>query len=101
MGDFMNAHNAIWRRGHAACAVLSGGMSLVLVNNGYDPITVGSNGSFQLDAQVATGAGYAVTVSTQPLGETCTVASGSDTIDQAGDAVTSVVVNCYSNGTTP
>lgn len=78
---------------------LSGGTSVVLVNNGTDPITVNGNVSYQFDVRIATGAAYAVTVSSQPVGETCTVANGSGTIDQNGDAISNVIVNCFANGT--
>jgi hypothetical protein len=80
---------------------LSGGTSVILVDNGSDPITVGANGNFTFDQQIESGNGYAVTVQTQPIGETCLVANGSGTIDGEGDAVTSVTVTCYATGTQP
>lgn len=78
---------------------LSGGTSVVLVNNGTVPITVNGNASFQFDVRITTGASYAVTVSSQPVGEACTIANGSGTIDQNGDTVSNVIVNCLANGT--
>ena len=52
---------------------LSGGTSVTLENNGTDPITITANGTFTFDARIPGGSNYNVTVSTQPLGETCTV----------------------------
>ena len=82
-------------------AGLSGGTSVILVNNGTDPITVSGNGTFTFDQQIAAGSGYSVTVQTQPIGETCLVTNGSGTIDSEGDDVTTVTVTCYATGTQP
>ncbi|HSY26395.1 MAG TPA: hypothetical protein VK832_02745 [Burkholderiaceae bacterium] len=78
-------------------AGLSGGTTVVLVNNGTDPITVGANGTFTFDVQIASGSNYNVTVQTNPIGETCTVTSGSGAVDGDGDQVTSVLVTCDAN----
>lgn len=77
---------------------LSGGTSVVLLNNATDPITVSANGSFTFDQQIDSGAAYSITVETQPIGESCTVTNGSGTVDTAGDSVTNVVVSCYATG---
>jgi hypothetical protein len=77
---------------------LSGGTTVELVNNGSDPITVGGNGTFSFDVQIASGSSYNVTVQTQPIGEICTVTDGSGTVDSNGDAVTNVVVSCDATG---
>jgi len=82
-------------------AGLSGGTSVVLLDNGSDPITVGANGSFSFDQQIQSGNAYSVTVETQPIGETCLVTAGSGTIDGEGDDVTGVSVVCYATGTQP
>jgi hypothetical protein len=82
-------------------AGLSGGTSVILLNNGSDPITVGGNGGFTFDQQVPSGSAYSVTVETQPIGETCLVSSGTGAIDGEGDDVTNVAVNCYATGTQP
>lgn len=52
--------------------------------------------SFQFTNLVASGSNYAVVVTTQPAGLTCTVASGSGTITAA---VNSVAVSCVPTGT--
>ena len=54
--------------------------TVVLQDNGGDNLTVTANGAFTFATKLATGAGYAVTVKTNPAGQTCTVANGSGTI---------------------
>ncbi len=70
---------------------LSGG-SLVLQDNGGDDLTVTGNGSFTFATKLASGAAYAVTVKTNPSGQSCTVQNGSGTIGSAN--VTNVSVSC-------
>ncbi len=67
------------------------GDSVILANNGTDMLTVGANGSFTFNKQIASGSSYAVTVQTPPPGETCTVLNGNGT---ANANVTSVNVSC-------
>ncbi len=70
---------------------------LVLQDNGGDNLTVNSNGAFTFATKVNSGSAYAVTVATQPSGQTCTVASGSGT---AAANVTNVAVTCAPAGST-
>lgn len=74
---------------------LVAGRSIVLQDNGGNSTVVSANGSFMFSAPVASGSGYAVTVFTQPVGQTCSVAMGSGTV--AGANVSSVAVNCSDN----
>ena len=67
---------------------------MVLQNNGGSNLTASANGAFTFTAAVNSGAAYAVTVLTQPSGQTCTVASGTGT---ASANVTSVAVTCVTN----
>lgn len=67
------------------------GSGLVLQDNGGDNLTITGNGTFTFATPLASGATYAVTVLTQPSGQTCTVASGSGT---ASANVTTVAVSC-------
>jgi hypothetical protein len=67
------------------------GGSLVLQDNGAGNLPVQANGSFTFAAALASGSSYAVTVATQPTGQTCTVAAGTGT---ATAAVTNVAVTC-------
>ncbi len=71
--------------------------SLVLQDNGADNLTVTANGPFTFATGLASGAAYAVTVKTQPAGQTCTVANGSGTMGSAN--VTNVAVSCSANPT--
>lgn len=64
---------------------------LVLQNNAADDLAVASNGAFQFATRLAAGAAYAVSVRTPPAGQTCTVTSGSGTV-QAD--VGNVLVDC-------
>ncbi|HSN30161.1 MAG TPA: fibrinogen-like YCDxxxxGGGW domain-containing protein [Kofleriaceae bacterium] len=71
--------------------------SVVLQNNAGDDIVVTANGSFAFPTSVASGAGYAVTVLTQPMSpwQTCVVANGSGTVTSAD--IASVSVTCTTN----
>ncbi len=75
---------------------LSGGASVVLLNNGADALTVSANGSFTFPTALASGANYTVTVGTQPGGESCQVANGGPGAISAD--VTNVVVTCAPTG---
>jgi hypothetical protein len=72
--------------------------SVVLQNNGTDNETVSSDGAFTFSTVLSEGSHYAVTVFTQPAGQTCAVTGGSGTVGSAN--VTTVAVNCVSNDTT-
>ena len=58
---------------------LSGGTQVTLHDNGADSLTVTANGAFSFSTPVAYNSSYAVTIGTQPTGETCTAANGSGT----------------------
>ncbi|HUM13868.1 MAG TPA: hypothetical protein VLT82_23170, partial [Myxococcaceae bacterium] len=75
------------------------GTGLVLRNNGGDDLSVASSGPFTFATALTTGSPYAVTVRTQPAGQTCTVSSGSGTVGTAN--VTSVAVSCAANPPSP
>jgi predicted SpoU family rRNA methylase len=74
------------------------GASVVLLDNGSDSLTVGTNGTFTFKTALASGAAYKVTISTQPNGETCTVSNGTGTVASAN--VTNVAVSCTTNAFT-
>src|SRR6266705_285342 len=69
--------------------------TVVLRNNGGNDLTVSANGSFTFPAPVAQGSPYAVTVLTQPAGQSCSVANGTGTV--AGANITNVTVTCSAN----
>ncbi len=66
--------------------------TVVLQNNGADPLTLGADGSFKFSAALADGAAYTVTVRTQPATQICSVVNGTGTI--SGKNVTNVTVTC-------
>ena len=90
-----------WSGGTATTAVYSVGGTVsglsgtvVLQDNGGDDLSVTANGSFTFATAVAGGAGYRVTVKTNPSGQSCTVSNGSGTVGSAN--VTNVAVSCAS-----
>jgi len=73
------------------------GDGLALQNNGADTLAIMANGAFTFATSLNDGAAYAVTVSTQPTGQTCSVTNGSGTVAAAN--VTNVSVVCEDSGT--
>lgn len=71
---------------------LSPGAQVTLHNNGADPVTVTTDGRFSFPTPVAHDGGYAVTVSTDPVGQVCSVAHASGAGVTAD--VTDVAVTC-------
>ena len=69
--------------------------TLKLADNATDTLTVTTNGTFVFATSLATGAAYAVTIVTQPSGQTCSVMGGSGTV--AGANVASVAITCVTN----
>ena len=76
---------------------LSSGNSVVLSLNGGSDLTLNSNASFTFAGTILSGQSYAVTVKTQPTGQTCTVSNGSGTVPATN--VTNVAVSCLTNVT--
>ena len=97
---------ALWSLGLAACGgmqesnvggTLSGlnaGASVTLRNNNADTLTLTENGPFHFPVFVPGGNPYNVVVLVQPAGQTCTVANGRGTLDDAADPVSNVAVTC-------
>ena len=80
---------------HTVGGTLTGletGGSITLQNNGGDARVVTQNGAFTFSQTVAQSRAYAVTVSSQPTGQSCTVTNASGTMQNAN--VTNVAVNC-------
>lgn len=65
--------------------------TVVLQNNGSNNLSISANGAFTFAGYLTGGSAYKVTVLTQPTGQTCTVSSGSGTVNST---VTSVIVTC-------
>ena len=91
-----------WSGGNAVSYPVGGAVSglsgtVVLQDNGGDDLSVSANGSFTFATPVASGSGYAVTVKTNPSGQSCTVSNGSGTVGSAN--VTDVAVSCSAGAT--
>jgi Kelch motif/Galactose oxidase, central domain len=71
---------------------LSAGNSVVLQDNGGNATTVSANGPFTFSTKIAYQSPYAVTVATQPTGQSCSVTNGSGTVPAAN--VTNVTIVC-------
>jgi exo-beta-1,3-glucanase (GH17 family) len=65
--------------------------TVVLQNNGGNPLATASDGSFTFTSAVQSGSAYAVSVRTQPVGQVCSVTNGSGT---ANANVTNIAVVC-------
>ncbi len=70
------------------------GAGLVLQLNGANNLPIAANGPFTFPATVTTGSAYAVTILTQPAGQSCSVTNGSGTAGSSN--VTNVQVTCTS-----
>ena len=66
-------------------------LTVTIQNNGGDDKTLNANDTFTFDTELESGDAYAVTISTQPDGETCHLSNASGTI--SGD-VTNVTLYC-------
>jgi hypothetical protein len=73
---------------------LGSGLSVTLLNNDSDALTVSRNGGFTFADTVAANGSYAVTVRTQPVGQFCSITGGSGSIDADGTSIDSVRVSC-------
>ncbi|MDF2694492.1 MAG: hypothetical protein K0S65_2875, partial [Labilithrix sp.] len=84
---------------YAVAGTVSGlaGAGLVLQNNAGDNLAIAANGAFEFKTKVASGAGYLVSVLTNPTNksQTCTVANGTGTM--TGARVSNVAVTCVTN----
>jgi hypothetical protein len=78
---------------------LLSGTNVILQNNAANSTPVSVNASFSFSTVLASGAKYAVTVLTQPTGETCTVANANGVVANANVSIAVICVpNSYSIG---
>lgn len=70
---------------------LLAGQSVTVQNNGTDAQTLRANGAFTFTQAVSANGAYAVTVSSQPAGQRCTVTNGTG---RATANITNVAVSC-------
>lgn len=74
---------------------LNSGELVILLNNSDDPLTIDAGkSSFVFDKRIAHGSGYRVTVTKQPVGQTCTVNNGERQL--VDHDITDIVVTCSS-----
>ena len=66
---------------------LASGLNLTLLNNGTTELIVPKDGNWSFPGTVSSGTTYNVTVKTQPIGQTCTVTSGSGTYTGSTTAI--------------
>jgi YVTN family beta-propeller protein len=69
--------------------------TLVLQNNNGDDLSVNADGTFTFATPITHNGTYAVTVQTQPTGQTCSVSTGSGTV--SANNVSNVAVVCATN----
>ena len=67
----------------------------LLQNNGGDDLAITANGPFMFETTSSHGTAFRVTVSSQPLNQTCTVTYGSGIVIDAN--VTSIQISCTPN----
>lgn len=68
---------------------------ITLQYNGAESNTLTGSGDFSFATQVTNGFRYSVTVSSQPVGQICTVTNGIGTVNNS--AIDNITVNCVSN----
>jgi uncharacterized repeat protein (TIGR02543 family) len=73
---------------------LQDGSVVLSLNDGFDDLTLSTDGNFTFPTALTEGSEYAVTVTTQPEGQLCLVTNGTDTLGAAN--VTNVAVDCQS-----
>jgi hypothetical protein len=66
-----------------------------LQNNAAEQAPFNISGRFFFPRSYAEGSNYVITVSTQPAGQTCTVANGFGRV--SGSDITDIIVNCVTN----
>ncbi len=76
-------------------AGLGAGLNVVLLNNGTDSRTVIAAGAYTFPNNLADGSAYAVTVGTQPVGQTCSVINATGVAQLSNPAAASnITVTC-------
>jgi 6-phosphogluconolactonase (cycloisomerase 2 family) len=69
--------------------------SVTLANNAGDARTVSASGAFTFTTALANGAAYNVSITSQPVNQTCAVTGGTGTIAAAN--VSAIIVTCTTN----
>lgn len=74
---------------------VSGLSGTVVLSTGAQSLSISANGTYTFPTPLASGASYAVTVTTKPVGQTCSVTNGTGMIGNAN--VANVAVTCATN----
>ncbi len=69
-----------------------GGAGLVLQNNGGDDLPISASGTFRFNTTLGRNSTYNVTVSVNPIGQTCTPSYGTGTI--INNDIIDVIITC-------
>ena len=67
---------------------LAANTSVVLQNNAGNDLTLNADGNFTFSTPVASGANYAITIKTQPNGQTCVISSASGVANSNSNSTT-------------
>ena len=78
---------------------LTPGLSLALRVNGTNDITLTTNDAFVFPSTLPSNRGYIVSVLTQPVGQTCSIANGNGFVDSTGSNVGGIAIACVSGST--
>jgi len=73
---------------------LASGAQVTLQDNGANAVTVNANGSFAFTTPVAYNGSYAITVSTQPTGQICSLTGGTGSASGVIANVSNVALTC-------
>ena len=73
---------------------LGAGLSVALQVNSANDITLASDQAFSFPSTVPSNRGFNVTVLTQPVGQSCTIANGSGSVDSIGNNVGGIAITC-------
>ena len=76
---------------------LTNGAQVTLLDNGTDSLTIKSNGSFVFPAAIASGGSYQVTISSNPTGQTCSLAAFTGSGSGVNANVSNISVVCSAN----
>ncbi|MCU6433507.1 hypothetical protein LPB67_06895 [Undibacterium sp. Jales W-56] len=77
---------------------LGSGKTVTIADNGTDLLYLSANGKFTFANSIVDGQTYAVTVTTQPAGQTCTVTGGAGTALLSNlTGASNIAINCVNN----
>ena len=78
---------------------LAPGLSVALQVNAANDIALTTNQAFAFPSTLSSNRGYKVSVLTQPVGQTCSIANGNGFVDSTGNNVSGIAIACVSGST--